>query len=363
MDLLVDKIYDAAIAPQQWPTALAALAERFGAKGGLLFASTAGETRWTGSGQAAEVMREFVAQGWMDRNDRMMRLIARRHAGFLTDLDLFSAAEIGASPVYTQFLTPRGFSASAATSIAGAGDDTLILSIEGFRDHTAASAAAPALDLLRPHLTRAAVLSARLQLEKAKATVAALEGIGSPAALVGRRGALIAANALFESEIAVGFTGARGGFRLADERADYRLHEALENVRLGLGGASIAIRGDLRAQARALHVLPVAGKANDLFSSASAVLVVTSRKSSIAPSGSLLEQLYDLSPAEARIARALTDGLSLREIADRSKTSIHTVRNQFKAVLEKTGADGQSHLTKLLLGLTLPSDARIYTGS
>ena len=55
--------------------------------------------------------------------------------------------------------------------------------------------------------------------------------------------------------------------------------------------------------------------------------------------------------------------LALREIADRSKTSIHTVRNQFKAVLEKTGADGQSHLTKLLLGLTLPTDTRIHTGS
>ena len=361
MDLLVDKIYEAAIAPQQWPVVLAALAERFDARGALLFASIAGETRWTGSGHAAEVMREFIAQGWAGRNDRIARLVARRHAGFLSDLDLFSPEEIGTLPVYTQFLTPKGFSAGAATSIPGANDDNLILSVEGFCDHDAASTAVPMLDLLRPHLARAAMLSARLQLEKAKATVAALEGVGSPAALVGHRGALMAANALFEPEIAIGFTGGRGLLRLADERADYKLHDALKNVRLGLGGASIAIRGDQLAQARVLHVLPVVANANDPLFSASAVLVVTSRTASIAPSGPLLEQLYDLSPTEARIARALAGGASLREIADRSKTSIHTVRNQFKAVLEKTGADGQTHLTKLLLGLALPSGRAMST--
>jgi DNA-binding NarL/FixJ family response regulator len=87
-----------------------------------------------------------------------------------------------------------------------------------------------------------------------------------------------------------------------------------------LGGASIAIRGDQRTQARVLHVLPVAANANDPLFSAAAVLVVTSRTASIAPSGPLLEQLYDLSPTEARIARALAGGASLREIADRSKT-------------------------------------------
>jgi DNA-binding CsgD family transcriptional regulator len=307
-------------------------------------------------------MRDFIAEGWMERNERAARLIGRHHAGFLCNLDLFATEEIEALPVYSRFLTPRGLSAGAGSAISGPGDDALILTLEGFRDQRAAGAAIKELDQIRPHLARAAMLSARLQFEKAKAAMAVLESIGAPAAVVDHRGALMTINSLFEPEIGDRFVDTRASLRLRDEHADYRLHEALEKVRLGLGGASIPIRGRI-APARALHILPVRGEGSELFSAASAVLVVARHKANIAPSRSLLEQLYDLSPAEARVAQGLADGASLREIADRGKTSIHTVRNQSKAVLEKTGAAGQTHLIKLLMNLSPPPTAEVRLGS
>lgn len=64
----------------------------------------------------------------------------------------------------------------------------------------------------------------------------------------------------------------------------------------------------------------------------------------------VLCQLYDLTPAEARVARMMVNGGAPREIAEQSNTSVHTVRNQIKSVFNKTGAARQAELAILLLG-------------
>ena len=57
---------------------------------------------------------------------------------------------------------------------------------------------------------------------------------------------------------------------------------------------------------------------------------------------------FGLSPAEVEIVRNLMEGRSLREIAQSSGRSEHTVRNQAKSVLAKTGAPGQVDLIRLV---------------
>ncbi|MCE8555408.1 alpha/beta hydrolase [Ruegeria pomeroyi] len=57
---------------------------------------------------------------------------------------------------------------------------------------------------------------------------------------------------------------------------------------------------------------------------------------------------FGLSPAEIEIVRNLMEGRSLREIAQISGRSEHTVRNQAKSVLAKTGAPGQVDLIRLV---------------
>lgn len=77
-----------------------------------------------------------------------------------------------------------------------------------------------------------------------------------------------------------------------------------------------------------------------------------------APSASLLDALFDLSPAEARVARSLTEGESVAEIALRTGVSEANVRSQVKAILHKTGLNRQAELVGLLssIGSRLPFD-------
>lgn len=62
----------------------------------------------------------------------------------------------------------------------------------------------------------------------------------------------------------------------------------------------------------------------------------------------LLVTSFGLSRAEVDVVRNLMAGRSLRDMAERSGRSEHTVRNQAKSVLAKTGAPGQVDLIRLV---------------
>ena len=101
---------------------------------------------------------------------------------FLTEYDLYTDEELGADPFYYELLWPAGLGWAAATAIPLPTGDTLYLNLE--RDHDRGpveSAIVQQLDVLRPHLVRSALMSARLQLERARAASETLALIGLPA--------------------------------------------------------------------------------------------------------------------------------------------------------------------------------------
>ena len=57
---------------------------------------------------------------------------------------------------------------------------------------------------------------------------------------------------------------------------------------------------------------------------------------------SALQRLFQLTPAEARIAQGLANGMSLAEIAREQRAHLQTVRKQLKAVFAKTGTHRQA---------------------
>jgi DNA-binding CsgD family transcriptional regulator len=67
----------------------------------------------------------------------------------------------------------------------------------------------------------------------------------------------------------------------------------------------------------------------------------------------MLQEIYSLTRAEARLAMELANGRSMEYIADRFNLSKHTVRAQLKSCFRKTAATHQAELVKLIL--TTPS--------
>jgi len=62
----------------------------------------------------------------------------------------------------------------------------------------------------------------------------------------------------------------------------------------------------------------------------------------------LLQGLFDLTPAEARLARALMQGLTTAGAARQFGIAEATVRTQMKSLFAKTGQSRQSDLVRML---------------
>lgn len=81
------------------------------------------------------------------------------------------------------------------------------------------------------------------------------------------------------------------------------------------------------------------------------MLVVHDPGSAIRTDETVLQDAFDFTYAEARLALAILNDGSIREYADANRLSQHTVRNQMRAVLRKSGARKQSELVRLLSGI------------
>src|SRR5262245_12178606 len=82
----IDRIYEAAVVPEFWPEVLHELGEIAGARGTILLTADASNVRWVASPRLHEDAMAYVTGRWHERNTRLPRLLARRHAGFLREI-------------------------------------------------------------------------------------------------------------------------------------------------------------------------------------------------------------------------------------------------------------------------------------
>lgn len=351
---LIDAIYEAGALPQLWPDLLARLADSFHAKGGLLLAPRGESTLSVTSPKLEPYMSAYMREGWMERSDRAVRLFDHPpHAGFVSDLDVYSGDEVLSLPVYTDFLIPNGLGSGVATMVEAGGGEKLLLTLEGTLSHAHSRQIIPDLDLLRPHLARASLLSARLHLERVRAAVEALAIIGAAAAMVDRNGHVLAANAAFEALLGRAPYDRRGRLTMHDHRADQLFVDALDWAGRGKGRsfpASLA-GADMPV---AIHMVPVRGAARDIFLDTRAVMIVSRPQQPAVPAADLIQALFDLTPSEARVARRIAEGHTPQAIAYSSGVGVATIRSQLKSVFQKTGAARQADLVRLLMGVSAP---------
>ncbi len=213
------------------------------------------------------------------------------------------------------------------------------------------------LERLRPHISRAALLTAKIRHQRAVATVEAFETIDTPAALVRTNGMVLAANAGFttlDSQISIG-AGNRLRARVAT--TGILLENALRHP-FGTQGRrpplSIAVPAHGHSVPLVLHILPTRGEARQIFGDDTALLIVTRVVDRPLPDTGLVRALFDLTPAEARVATALLQGRSSREMAGDFGIGGETVKTQVNAVLQKSGFRRRVDFVRFLSGIATP---------
>jgi DNA-binding CsgD family transcriptional regulator len=215
-----------------------------------------------------------------------------------------------------------------------------------------------------PHLTAAALVRRRLAalLAEAMAPRCFLEALDRGVLLVDAASRIAHANAFAERLLARhdGLIASRDG-RLVALRPDdtARLRRLIALAAAGGAGRKLHGGGAVSLPRRSgrpyvVQVLPLAPNADlgavpHLMVHPAAALVVSDPDARPAPSARLLQEAYDLTPAEAALAARLAAGSSLQQAAEALDIGANTAKTQLKAIFAKLEVDRQAALVQRVL--------------
>lgn len=295
----------------------------------------------------------------MSRSGRANGVISRGLVGvprFLNEYDFYTdPADADNDPIVTEVFRKEGLGWAAGWILQLPHGDTIIMNVEQrFERGPIVGEALARLNSLYSIFARAAMLSARADFMRARTAVDTLAAIGIAAAAVTPKGRVVLANTAFDAASHVWTT--RGGDLLAlhDSTADSLLAESLSALASARTPRSIPVRESPGGLVTAvIQVVPVRRAAHDIFGSTEAIVLLSETKQHAADP-SLIHVLFDLTPAELAVAQAIAAGQTVAQIAEATRRSTATIRNQLNAALSKTGSSRQTELAILMRQLGRP---------
>ncbi|WP_165914239.1 LuxR family transcriptional regulator [Pseudomonas sp. IC_126] len=147
-----------------------------------------------------------------------------------------------------------------------------------------------------------------------------------------------------------------GRLKLPDERQDARLRQLLAQVTTAQtsGTASLAramlVETGTRGAPLSLVIRPVPpGQYSQGASVPVLAIFVSDPGQQAESSASLLMELFQLTPAEARLSVLLANGASVEEASTELHISVHTTRAHLRSIFSKLGVTRQPQLVHLVL--------------
>ena len=376
-DELVHAIYQAALAPAEWPQVLAHLSTAFEARQGLLF--TPRHSPAQGGFAFTHNIGIATVERWAAKSidDDLIRDRAYERGLIADGLaingdDLVPRAEVYASRFYRELWQPAGISHGCMGIVFAGGDahqlPTAACVYRGPQDEAFLPQHADVLRRLLVHLSRALGVMYHLrdqQLQLA-ATLSALDRLASAVVLLDAGGAITFVNRRAEQLLRrADLVRARGGAQAqrlqlapALQAQEAALQALLQRALQGPAdedehfSQALVLRD---ADARPACVVQAAPLGAAHFDSggrrARAIVFLYHLADASHLRPELLCELFELTPAEARAALQVLQGGSLPEMAARLGVSANTVKTQLRLVYEKTRTHRQADLLKLLLSL------------
>lgn len=350
----INRVYEASFMPENWPGILSDLAEMTESKGGLLLSTREKSLNWTASESVYGAFDDYLKGGWFRRCGRRVCILEQAHSEFLREHDYWTEEELENNDIYQEFFYPRDLGCSAGTGLIMPTGDHIVFSVERSHQHGPIEVAhITALNAIRPHIARAAMVAARMGLQSAATAKDAFSKLCVPTILLDMEGAAVDSSdevtALSDSIV----WGANNRLILKDKNADALLYDALASLGELSGIKSFAIKDESDCPAYVAHLVPISRSAHDIFAKGYALLVLNPIDMKGQPSPELLRSLFDLTAAESNVARKLAAGLSVETIAEEGGVSINTVRTQVRKIIEKTGCKKLPEVVSMISNLSL----------
>jgi DNA-binding CsgD family transcriptional regulator/PAS domain-containing protein len=352
------RLGDAVVDPSLWPQILSEISNASGAVGAALLQSDVRTPDIPRTADVDEVFGLYFREGWHTRDIRAERGVPLLLDGqrVVIDQDILTTDEIRRSDYYQELLAPRGLGWWAVIGFR-AGSAHWGLSIQrSLQQGPFAEEDRRILAQIADRLTETATLSTAMGRIVLSGMTNALGLLNQPALALDRNGLVLDFNAAAEQMFNRDVRVRNRCLELSDRQARssfdtfiHRLRTVTESV--ALSTAPIVVRRSSK-RPLLLRILPVDGAARSPFLGARALVVFSGLHSEAGLSPKLLSHIFGLSPAEARLAAVLADGLSPEQAARKLGIARATVRSQLKAIFSKTETHRQSELVAVLARLT-----------
>lgn len=362
---VVATLYEAATDPSLWPTFLDRFNDATGsvvatlhmhdARSGHVFPF--GGTVGCDAAMQDEYVRYYAAKNvFMQRDLHLMR------TGFVgIGARAIPLSEVKRTEYFDGWLRRLGVLDAMSACIFR--EDTLLAKLDFHRPIDRTSYGRAELEFttrLVPHLQRAASIHRRLQAAdlRERAAEQALDALACGVCLLDERGRAVFVNRAARDLLALqdGLTlDARGRLVVARAAERSRLERLIaEACATGAGNGEAAAGGMQIARPSARRafsviVAPLRLRESALLPRVPVAVVFVSDGEREIDAEALLPQMYGFTPAEARVAKLLAEGLKVDDITARLGVSTPTVRTHVRRVLEKTDARGQADLIRILL--------------
>jgi DNA-binding CsgD family transcriptional regulator len=362
---LLDPLYDSATQPEVWEVFLQKASEVLRADKAAIMTHAPGN-EWTAIcvdlGVSEETRRD--TEEMMKFSPWMMEILKHQETGWYSGSpeDVLPMEPFRKTKFYNELFRKHNIEWAAAANVFGPGG-----SMAGFvvsRPKTHAPFSAEDKELLRqlvPHLGRVfkvhrVVTSLR---ERNAASQHALDLIGAACITLDGRGLVLSKNRRAEALLADG-----GILRIKGRRILVALsaeQKALDACVFPACACGAGKGSDPGSGAVVLHsgkgtpvyvsVLPYHSNWALLESCPSALVFITTPEEQGHGEHRLWQAMFELSPAECRVAEMMKQGVDVADISEAIKIKVDTVRYYQKSIYRKAGVRGQSQLVRLLTRL------------
>lgn len=362
---LISVVYDAAIDPSLWQSAIERAACFVGGTGAGLFCKDVGVHH-------AVVPHSFGYQKPLPVA-LFQQIYPAAEGHFLGDLeqpiattDLMSFGELAESELYRQWAEPQGL----VDFLSAVVDRTTIsAAIFGVfrhqRNGVVDDHARRQMRLIAPHIRRAVLIGRMFEFKAAEVAtfVDTLDGLGAGMYLVDAAGRLIHANAAGNAILGASDILSSVGGRLvaSDAHIDRALREVFAaagqgDAALGIKGIAVPLMGK-DGERYIAHVLPLTSGARrraGVANAAAAALFVRKATLAVPSASQAIGSAFKLTPTELRVLLAIVEVGGVPEVAAAFGIADTTVRTHVSRLFEKTGTARQADLVKLVAGYATP---------
>jgi DNA-binding CsgD family transcriptional regulator len=361
-DRALGLIYESAVVPERMPDALAAMTD-------LLDGDTCHLVGWdrssgipllsVSSGLPDEVGPDYAAH-FAQIDPRRQLALTQVPGQLLNCHEHFDARFVGRNEFFQDYLLPQVgvHYLLGASDLVEESEQMILIGFQRYNGHGVfQNRESHSLQRLLPHLRRSLRLTMRFQAlrEENERGETLLEVSGLATLALSSSGQVVWANQRGMALLRTGnwFHETQGRLRASNSERDAALqagirdalaHARPSNVNLGNSGVSGHCCVTLMA-------FPESNTIRLPTNRAALLAVVTTNGGQRIATVQQLMDFFRLSPAEARVVRALSHGESIEQYARYEGVKTTTVKTQLQAALSKTGTKSQKDLVRLVVRL------------